>query len=104
MFGWIKKVFGKRRIPKKGELWVLKSSVRDESPFPIKKDRVLMVDILDVKNNWVRYAYVSRMDDLNMPDSDERKPIDYFLRGYEPVVPLWENEEVIRRILNVRQS
>jgi len=60
----------KKRKPQKGEEWALKG---DGSPWP--KGMEGLVEILDVKDDWVRYRIGSAFP-------DERMEIKYFLQCY----------------------
>ena len=61
-------------MPSVGETWILKSS--NDDPFP-PKARTL-VDILEIREGWVRY-------DMGGVFRDERKTIEDFVRIYQKV-------------------
>ena len=65
-----------KRIPKKGEIWMLKGYV-DGDPFPIRDYFTVGVEILDYKEGWVRYKIGEIFD-------DERMKLNYFLFCYYP--------------------
>ena len=69
MFNWFKK---KKpvRIPVAGETWYFRE---DDSPWASKKSQ--QVQIIDVKNGWVRYY-------MNKSFDDNRMKIDSFLFWY----------------------
>ena len=61
-------------IPKIGEEWLL--SIKDKSPWDTT-NKYPPVTILDVKDGWVRYSFVTIF-------TDQRMEIESFLGMYKP--------------------
>ena len=59
----------------RGQQWVLKSSIKDGSPWPVTK-KLLPVTILEVRDGWVRYSFGGHIS------SDERMEEKIFTAIY----------------------